>query len=178
MDLTSYLLGKNSGGGGSGSYTIKAGTGSSFPGFTYTLEEIEEVTIDGTSGNYLFYGYKGEKLPKIKGSNISTFSGTFQNCSNVLIFDLSNVTGASSVTNINNMFSGCGKATIIDLSSFETFGTLTTNSAFNSCGTNCLKSDGAYADGIPYVYVKNATVQNRIISIKTGWSTSNVIVKQ
>ncbi len=69
MDVTSYLLGKNSscGGGGGGQEFIITSSSQSSPGFQKIIEQIDEITLDLYDTSYLFYGYLGTKIPKLKG---------------------------------------------------------------------------------------------------------------
>ena len=98
--------------------------------------------------------------------------------------DLSNFY-TTSIQNISTMFYGRTNLAILDISNFS-FSNLTTSSKYKNCftnlGTACLKTDGAYADGIPYVYVKDATAQNWVLTYTNNgrpntWTTDNVIIK-
>jgi hypothetical protein len=71
----------------------------------------------------------------------------------------------------------------IDLTSFLAADANNVNNFFlQSAGLNSLASEGAYADGIPYVYVKDADDRDFILnsmssnSRPNNWSTSNIIV--
>lgn len=178
MDLTSYLIGKNSG--GAPSYTIKAGT-SSMPGYNQIIEGIEELTIDDTSFAYLFYGYKGSTLPKLKTTKtITNLNNTFYNCNYVTKIDLSGITFGT-VTNASALFGNCSKVAVIDISTLDLTGATNYAGIFSSCGNSCATKDGAYAAKIPYVYVKNTAMQTWVLENPTcpsTWTTSNVIVKE
>lgn len=178
MDLTSYLIGKNSG--GAPSYTIQAGT-NSVPGFSKIIEEIEEITVEGTSCAYLFSGYKGTSIPKLKGTEKTTnLSNMFYNCSNVTKIDLSKNTFGT-ITTVSSMFNACNKVAVIDISTLDLTNVANSSSLFSSCGNSCATKDGAYASKIPYVYVKNTAMQTWVLShssCPSTWTTSNVLVKQ
>ena len=116
-------------------------------------------------------------IENIDVSNVINFRYMFNNCIKLKKLDLSKWTPKSSGIDVRNMFQNCKKLAVLDVSSFSSFG----SSEFSSVGTECLQSDGAYADGIPYVYVKNETIQSNIVNGyygASGWTTNNVIVKQ
>lgn len=177
MDVISYLIGKKSGG---TSFTIQAGT-TSIPGYTKTVEQIEELTVDGTSCLCMFYNYKGSTIPKLKGTeNVTNLSNMFYNCSNVLKIDLSKNTFGT-ITTVSSMFNACNKVAVIDISTLDLTNVANYSNIFSSCGNNCATKDGAYASKIPYVYVKNTAMQTWVLNTSgcpSTWSTNNVIVKQ
>ena len=88
----------------------------------------------------------------------------------------------TNVTNMGYMFWGGEYIAEIDLSSFDFTNVTNFSSMFTNCGISCLASAGAYADGIPYIYVKDETAQNWILTKSNGrpstWSTANVIIKE
>ena len=85
-------------------------------------------------------------------------------------------------TNTSYMFQSCNNLTTLDLSSFDFTKVTSFSYMFQNCGISCLASAGAYADGIPYIYVKDETAQNWILTKSNGkpstWSTANVIIKE
>lgn len=110
-------------------------------------------------------------------SNVTTFNSMFQSCSNLKKLDLSKWQ-PKDTADYRNMFNSCLKLAILDISSFNYLG----SSALTSIGASCLQSDGGYADGIPYVYVKNSTIQQNILNkvygnIPSSWTTANVVIK-
>ena len=162
----------------------------------FTLNE----NVDDLS--YCFYGSVAKYIDvsKMDTTNVSTFNYMFRECSNLEEIDVSNF-NSSSVTNVTGMFNNCvnikkinmanfdiplssskssylfaycKKLAVLDISSFTSAGS---SNAFLNVGIECLQSDGAYADGIPYIYVKNASVQSTVISRNSNWSTANVIIK-
>ena len=113
-------------------------------------------------------------------SKIASINGMFFNCTEIRKIDLS---GLTNVANYNGgeAFSGCNKLAVLDISSLSkpaTFAPSYYQDMFYNCGTNCLQSDGAYADGVPYIYVKDADMQTWILTQRTDWTTANVIVKE
>lgn len=109
-------------------------------------------------------------------SNKIDLRAAFYDCRAIKIIDLSSLSGICS--SLYTCFSSTYKATIIDISNLEFISNTTLSSAFNNCGTQCLQSDGAYADGIPYVYVRSSAEQSKILEYAPStWSTNNVVIK-
>ena len=118
-------------------------------------------------------------LSNFNTSNVSGMGSCFNVCSNLRKLDLSSWKNdkVNISTGMTYMFANCPKLAILDISSMSY---IRGTNPFSNCGDNCLQSDGAYADGIPYVYVKDAYMQGRVISSKGNnvWSTANVIIKE
>lgn len=191
--------------------TISAGTGNNDPGINKVIEN-GTFTIQGQSCEYMFTKYPFKKIPTLLGtSNVTDMSYMFYNCTeptnyNLSNYDTSNVTtmekmfyttsyvyvrnlDCSSFTleklkNTNSMFYGLYQLAILDISGFDFGNNNLTNftSMFSICGSYSKQVDGAYADGIPYVYVKDQASQNWVLTANNGhpntWTTDNVIVKQ
>ena len=127
---------------------------------------------------------KDLNLSEYNTSSITDFSSMFFLSSTytpkMTSLDLSNF-DLSSGTSYSNMFSGQKKIAVLDISGTDLNKNATWTTMFKEMGTACLQSDGAYADGIPYVYVKDATAQNLILTKSNGkpstWSTNNVVIK-
>ena len=114
-------------------------------------------------------------------TNVTTMQSTFNSLTNVVSLDASSFTALDNVR-ISNMFAYSHKLAVIDVSNFEFSKSHTSYraSVFNQCGDQCLQSDGAYANGIPYVYVKDATEQSTVLGLSgtpSTWSTNNVVIK-
>jgi len=114
---------------------------------------------------------------------VDNMTSFFESCSRVTKIDMSSVTFKHENTiYLSKMFYYCKKLAILDISDLD-LSLVTSNysSMFNNCGTECLQSDGAYADGIPYIYVKDATAQNWVLTYSTQkpstWTTANVVIK-
>lgn len=128
-------------------------------------------------------------------------STTFQNTrslENIPLFDCSLVTTTSNMfsgacelrefpklvmpklVTANGMFLNCNSLALIDLSGIDLTKLTSYGSFFGSTGLGCRQAGGAYADGIPYVYVMNEENQdwvlNAVNSRPTTWSTANVII--
>lgn len=190
--------------------TLKIKSGVNYkPGYVVTFSEIPELEIEGTSCANMFYGYKGETIPILKGtSNVTNMNYMFYDCNNVTNFNLnnydtSNVTNmggmfqntqavhirnldcssfdVGNVTQMWSMFRGLPQLARLDISSFDFTGVTNFSGMFSSCGHLSKQTDGAYADGIPYVYVKDADAQNWVLTENNGhpstWTTDNVIIK-
>lgn len=192
-----------------GAFEMVAGENNSKPGYAKAISQIPSVTVSGTSCSYMFSGFPFSTIPKVLGTeNVTTMDNMFYACNNVTNFNLSeyntsNVTdmsymfrcssavairhldlsnfNTSRVTNMRDMFNGLYQLASLDISNFDFSGVTTFYSMFSSCGTYSKQSDGAYADGIPYVYVKDATAQNWVLTASNGhpntWTTDNVIIK-
>ena len=95
--------------------------------------------------------------------------------------DLSGIKITSSAP-LDYLFNKSNTLSVIDISSmdFANFSG-TSNSTFVNCGTSASVNYGAYADGIPYIYVKDATAQTWVITTANSqgndWSTNNVVIK-
>ena len=109
------------------------------------------------------------------GNNINCASA-FRNCYKLKNLDLSNWNLTLTYSTSSQMFYMTRKLAILDVSNItfpSSFGL-----TFSECGSQCLQSDGAYADGIPYIYVKDTTEQAKVIATNSSiWSTDNVIIK-
>lgn len=209
MDVWSYLVGKAKGGGGpspSGTIEItKNGTydvtskatanvnvsGGGSQDFTiengekwYNLvDQIDKITINTNNWESLFSGYMGTELPVYEyEGTITNLKNAFYQCYNLKSIDLSNVSIGYRI-GVNSLFQYCNKLAVIDISGWDAndMSSWEFTSMFNSCGTSSLQSDGAYADGIAYVYVKDSAMQNWILTKSNGhpssWSTANVVIK-
>ena len=195
----------------SGGETLKISAGTSTTGgYLNLFSTIPKLEIVGSSGNYMFYNYEGTTIPKLENTqNLTTGLYMFavtQNVTNYNLqdFDSSNMTNMGymftqsispqktthldlsnfntlKVTNMSRMFHGYKSLAILDISNF-TFDSVTSfNGMFSNCGNLSIQTDGAYADGIPYVYVKDADAQNWVLTKSNGhpdtWTTDNVIIK-
>jgi len=120
-------------------------------------------------------------ISKLNTSSARELQYMFANNTVLTTLDASKIT-LESATNIQNMFYNCYKLAVLDISGMDFSNVTTFDNMFNQCGTRCLQSDGAYADGIPYIYVKDTAAQNWILNSANGhynsWSTNNVVVKQ
>lgn len=117
-------------------------------------------------------------------SNVTAMNNMFylNTSSNVKELDLSSFTLKTNVS-MDNMFRDARKIAILDISNMDFSTTISSNNnLFYNTGINCLQSDGAYADGIPYIYVKDAVAQNYILGLTgnkrpASWTTANVVIK-
>lgn len=120
-------------------------------------------------------------LNSIDTSNVTDFRNCFAYVRKTKTIDISSWK-TTSATRTTSMFAFTEQLAILDISS-ATFSNISINfsTMFTNCGTQCLQSDGAYADGIPYIYVKDATEQNWVLTASNGhpstWTTNNVIIK-
>lgn len=126
------------------------------------------------------YYLKEVDMSGLVSSKIASINGMFFNCTEIRKIDLS---GLTNVANYNGggAFYECNKLAVLDISSLSKPATYTPSyyqDMFYNTGTECLASDGAYADGVPYIYVKDADMQTWILTQRTDWTTANVIVKE
>lgn len=119
-------------------------------------------------------------LEDFNTSNTQNFSSMFQSMSSMKHLDISNFK-IDSATNINFMFGYSNYITTLDISGMDFTNPPAQFFGVFNCGKNCKQSDGAYADGIPYIYVKDATAQNWVLTANNGhpttWTTDNVVIK-
>lgn len=195
----------------SGGETLKISAGTSIrSGYYDTFGTILKLEIVGTSGSRMFNNYGGVIIPRLENTqNLTSGLYMFANTQyvtnyNLQDFNSSNMTDMSFMFNQSNspqsstqldlsnfntskvkdmryMFGGFRSLAILDISNF-TFDSVTSFSGmFSKCGASSKQTDGAYADGIPYVYVKDATAQNWVLTANNGhpntWTTDNVIIK-
>lgn len=180
MDLTSYLLGKNSSsGGGGGEFTIEDGEK-----WYNIIEHIDKITINTDNWEAIFSSYLGNKLPEIDyHGTITNLKSAFSQCGQLKSIDLSKL-NISYRLPTNALFQYCNKLAVLDISGWKAsdMSTWEFTSMFSYCGSTCLQSDGAYADGIPYVYVKDNAMQNWVLTKSNGhpstWTTDNVVIKE
>lgn len=157
-------------------YSIKNGTTGS-PGWHKIIEQINELTVTSADCAYLFYGYKGTKIPHLNfQQQITSLSNMFSSVGLIRKLDLSYM-DTSHVTNMGSTFSGTNYLSELDISSWNFSSVTASNNVFNNCGSSASTSYGAYATGIPYIYVKDATAQTWVISKNANWSTNNVVIK-
>ena len=159
---------------------------------TIDLSGIDISNMNNNSGgcNAMFYNCK--KLEngvdfsnKVFPTSVYDFSSMFYKCEKLKVLDLSGISTTNINRNYASMFSGCKKLAVLDISNMN----IQNDSdyqriryMFTDCGINCLQSDGAYANGIPYVYVKDTTTRDNILNssyngVPSTWSTNNVIVR-
>ena len=110
MDIFSYKLGKNSGGGSSlDEYMLKEipTGGSSLSGIARTLIKVRSDAIVGSSMAYCFAYFQGEELPLLDTSNVTNMKNAFYSCNNlktIPIYNTSKVTDLSATFNLSPKF--------------------------------------------------------------------------
>lgn len=114
-------------------------------------------------------------------ATISQFSNALENCLNLKEVDLSGIEITNNCSLVY-LFYGSISLNIIDISKMDfTNFSGTSSQMFKMCGIVAKQVDGAYADGLPYVYVKDLTAQTWVINQATtdglSWSTANVVIK-
>ena len=161
MDIVSYLLGKNAGGGGGNldeyfnteitknttidtpAQVVKktpdinvadnvTNLTGAFKGATFSPKVIMGNNV--TNCSYMFYQVSVSSLDvsTLNTENVTDMSNMFYGCEQLETLDVSNFDVAK-VTNFSNMFGACVKLTELDLSSFHT----KTNAFFTSMFYYC-----------------------------------------
>lgn len=146
----------------------------------YSLMTIPELdTSKVTNMGYMFSScYSLEKIPQLNTSLVNNMQAMFYQC-----YSLKTIPqlDTSKVTNMSSMFYCCYNICTIDLSTLDTSKLTSFSSMFTNCGRDCKQRYGAYADGIPYIYVKDETAQNWVLTKSNGrpttWTTTNVVIK-
>ena len=117
---------------------------------------------------------------------IEGFHSLFSSCGQLKKVDISkwNIAKYTANFDFRSMFDNCYKIAVLDISSIpdDIATSNRTNNMLRLVGYYATVEDGAYASGIPYVYVKNQTVQEWILGGGGGapntWTSANVIVKE
>lgn len=185
--------------------------GSNFFGWVYGVKNIPDTILLNeklTSLTYAFYYLPNRIFPKIIGntekitsmnsafrdakceiidlsyintSNVTDLNWAFAGCENLIKLDLSGW-NTSKVKYMERIFGDLGKLAILDISNFDFSNVTSYRWMFRSCGTDCKKSDGAYADGKPFVYVKDKKAFDFVIARSNednrNWTKDNVIYPQ
>lgn len=207
-DVTNYAIANVNVSGGE---TLKISAGDTYDsGYINTFSSIPKLEVIGTKGDYMFNKYSGKVIPKLENTqNLTSGMNMFRDTHKVINYNLedfnsSNMANMSNMfyqsnapqktthldlssfntskaTNMTSMFRGYKSMVILDISNF-TFDNVTSYSGmFTECGISSKQTDGAYADGIPYVYVKDADAQNWVLTESNGhpttWTTDNVVIK-
>lgn len=141
------------------------------------LTNINNVTnLNGT-----FYNCSSLISIKLGNATISDMSSCLGSTTKLISADLSGINITSSAP-LDYLFYNSHCLSILDISSMDfTNFSGTSNNMFSNCGDAAYASKGAYANGIPYIYVKDATAQNWVLTANNGhpsnWSTNNVVIK-
>lgn len=159
------------------SYMFQGCTNTTFENINLNNLNVSNVTKAGwifsSCNGVINLDLSSWTLPKV-----TDLSASFYGC-NAKKIDLSNATGEN-VTQTNMMFFNAMRVNEIYLDNFDFSKVTSFSGMFTSCGSNAKRSEGAYADGMPYVYVKDATAQNWVLTADNGhksdWTTANVII--
>ena len=147
------------------------------------FEKLQTNIIENMSS--IFYGATNTTVPVFDVSHATNMYGVFNSMRNLKQHPKLDIPAGAS---INAMFCGCSGLPVIDVSNIDLTSFLAAdannvnNFFLQSAGLKSLASEGAYADGIPYVYVKDADDRDFILnsmssnSRPNNWSTSNIIV--
>lgn len=166
---------------------------SSFSRFCTTSNQLHHVdlsnvvnTSDITNLQYIFSSNSEletvDNFFPVNTTSQINLEYMFYNCSKLKRVDLSKT--SYSTASLASAFRNTYKMTVLDISGFDLNSSQVKSQSyiFQNCGRDCLQSDGAYADGIPYVYVKDTASQNWVLGLSNSyrpstWTTNNVKVK-
>lgn len=158
-----------------------------FLGYNTNLKTIDFKNITNTSNvesatYFLFNCTALETITNmfpLNNPNYVDISHAFENCQKLKQLDLSNWKFKNYISSWDSAFKNTYKLAVLDISGleFNYISHLSPAAMFENCGRDCLQSDGAYADGIPYIYVRSTSERDKILAGMTNWSTNNVIVK-
>lgn len=132
MDVVSYLLAKNSGGGGadlSDYFENTIGAGNNYVGgFAKMIKDIPSTTTpSGTTLVSAFRGFQGATISLIDTSNVTSMQSMFEDA---LITTIP-LLNTSSVTNMSSMFKNCPNLTTVPL--LNTSSVTNVRNTFNFC---------------------------------------------
>lgn len=135
MDMLSYLLGKNNGGGTDTKYKPSYISFYQYPGndLSNNLNGLDISNMSGT--NNMFYGCSYITSLDLSGwdtSNIKYVGNTFRDCYSLASLNLSGW-DTSNITEYSFMFWGCSSLETLDLSSFTTKNNARAVYMFNNC---------------------------------------------
>lgn len=155
MDMLSYLLGKNNGGGTDTKYKPSYISFYQYPGndLSNNLNGLNISNMNGTQN--MFYGCSYITSLDLSGwdtSNIVEYSFMFWDCSALETLDLSSFTTKNNARAVY-MFNDCVGLSQLDMSNFDFTKLKDFNNMFDSVPTNCL------------IYVKDQT--------QVDWFTTN-----
>lgn len=136
MDITSYLLGKNSAGGGGGGGSDLNWTALGYTdrpqaiddGYNYALQIKNNWETPTTMGSKFANDYKLVYMPLVDTTNVNTFGSAFSNCYRLEKIALLNT---SESTNMQNTFNLCYGLTDVPL--FDTSKVTNMNKMFYFC---------------------------------------------
>lgn len=173
MDITSYLLGKNSSGGSGADLseyftnTISDGT-TNKPGYANMIKNIPSTTtVSGNSLNYAFDSIKGTTVPLLDTSNVVYMEYMFQNCVNLISIPLFDT---SKVKDMRYMCNGCTNLKNVPLLKTSS---LSGTNAFNSVFNGCLSLTDESLDNILQMCINATLYSNTKTLARLGLSSSD-----
>lgn len=145
------------------------------------IKKIPKTTINTTNCNSMFNQCPITEIDEIVFTQpISRAISMFNLCKfkkvKLTNFELSNN------AQLGGMFNSAYEINVLDFSDTDFSNASFISNMFIDCGYSATVEDGAYANGIPYVYVKNEEAQNWVLTAANGhpsnWSTNNVLIKE
>lgn len=165
MDVVSYLLGKNAGGGGGGdskfdeyvNTTITENPASTGARFSILKKPIDVYVSDNvTSLSRIFYESGETYLPRIHcNNNVININNMYYYATNMESLDLSNMY-ADKIVNAGSAFMGCKKLKYLDIRNIEFDESYNLGAMFGGSSSNGPSSDCE-------IIVKNETVKQAIL---------------
>nr|DAL31265.1 MAG TPA_asm: hypothetical protein [Caudoviricetes sp.] len=147
------------------------------------IKKFPKITITGKLHNDLFANCPVTEIEEVEFQDIPLgANGLFSGCKfkKIIIPTLR----ADEDTQLNGLFQSTYGVNVIDISGLDLTATSYVTNMFVDTGYNAQKSEGAYADRIPYVYVMNEKIRDFILADEgrkmltpATWSVNNVLVK-
>ena len=167
------------------------------------LQKVGEINApECTSYKEMFYNCKFRYAPITEFYKGKDLTGIYNSCNSMIEIDHMNAPEATTLynafyscrairkigrinapkcTDARGMFNACWYVVSIDLSGMVLSSLTQYSSIFSNCGRNARPDDGAYAQNIPYIYVRNEEDRTWLLNLSssyrpTSWNTNNVIV--
>ena len=151
--------------------------------WTNLIKKLPDLKIGLVKMSSFFNDYPLNKLPNINFYNkVEVANNLFTGAINLRKICIPNLELAkASIVRTDGMFGWLYYLAYIDISGMDLSLVTDGSNMFTACGNNCTINDGAYDNGIPYVYVKDG-INRRILlnerdkfSVPKSWNEHNII---
>lgn len=144
------------------------------------IKRLPKVNINIAKCNDLFRGLPVEEFDELNFTVPVTDAGWMFMQTNLKKIIVPNMEVAENTRTLS-MFYASYNVNVLDISGIDVTKLSNFTNMFYDCGWNATVNDGGYANHIPYVYVKDETAQNWVLTAANGhpttWSTNNVLIK-